>query len=105
FEITAATPRRPRMDKDELRRFAKRFRDRHFTAGPQQKPKLGLPVLNAARHYRAVFGAAERARRDLAAAVAARHPDPTTALAALNHLADTFNLPPFTRDDLAPHGG
>jgi hypothetical protein len=88
------------MHEDDLKRFGKRFKAQHFAPQPRQRPKLGLRVLNAARHYRAAFEAAEKARRELVATVVDRHSEPTVALAALNHLADTFNLPPFTDDDL-----
>ena len=93
------------MDSDELARFAKRFRSGDFTALPKQPPKLGLSVLTAARQYKDAFAAAEAARRELVAQALRRLPEPREALAALNYLADSFHLPPFTEDDVAAAGG
>jgi hypothetical protein len=88
------------MDRDELRRFAKRFQDRMTFARPPQKPKLGLPLIETARRYQEAFTAAEIARRELAAHAVRRCPDPAEALDALNYLAQSFGLPPFTEDDV-----
>ncbi len=92
------------MSPDDLERFARRFAHPSFSAKPKQAPKLGLSVLQAARAYRAAFEAAESTRRSLVAEVLRRHPDPPTALDALAYLADSFDLPPFTRDDLTRGG-
>jgi hypothetical protein len=54
-----------------------------------------------ARQYRELLDAAGEARRTLVAAAVRRAADDQAALAALNHLADSFNLPPFTDDELA----
>jgi len=91
------------MDRDELRRFAKRFQDRMTFASPPPKPRLGLPLIETARDYRAAFEAAEAARRKLAAAAVRRSPDRADALEALNYLAQSFGLPPFTEDDVTRH--
>ena len=89
------------MDDNTLHRFAPRFRACDLAARPKQAPKLGLPLLKAARQYRESLDAADSFRRDLIAAALNRSGDPETALAALNHLADCFQIPPFTEDDLA----
>lgn len=94
------------MDPDELERFARRFRNRaSFQAKPPQKPKIGLPLITAARNYKEAFDAAEAARRQMAAEAQKRCPDRKTALAALSHLAESFGLPPFTEDDIDRAGG
>lgn len=94
------------MDPDELRRFARQFQDRMtFAARPRQRPKLGLPLLTASHHYRAALDAATVARRELVAKTLERTPDAQAALDALNLLADSFGLPPFTEAEVNQEDG
>ena len=71
------------------------------TGTSKHRPKVCLVAIKAARQYREVLDAAGESRRALVATAVERAADSRAALAALNHLADSFNLPPFTKDDLS----
>jgi hypothetical protein len=89
------------MDSAELRNYSERLRDRMCqSAGPKRRPKMGLAAITAARAYKAAVDAAAEARRGLAAAAVDHSPDPNAALKALQYLAESFGLPPFTADDV-----
>jgi hypothetical protein len=75
--------------------LAPRFRDADFARRPSQTPRLGLPALKAARAYAAALTAAATSRDRLIAAAARRGGGTAETLAALNVLADGFDLPLF----------
>lgn len=89
------------MNDDILGRFFRRFRTDIAAARQRRKPKLGLPLLKAAGHYKAALDAAASARRDAVAVALGRCDNADDALAALNYLAESFGVPAFRRDDLA----
>ncbi|HEY1380846.1 MAG TPA: hypothetical protein VGF55_28855 [Gemmataceae bacterium] len=88
-------------DQPHAWQLAPRFRESDFVARPQRPPRLRLPALKAARAYHAARAAAAEARGRLVEEVLRRADSPAEALAALNHLAESFGLPPFTAADLA----
>jgi hypothetical protein len=89
------------MDQDE-QQPRRHFRDRMAETGTSKyRPKVCLVAIKAARHYREALDAAAAARRALVETAVQRAPDRRAALDALNHLADSFRLPPFNLDEVA----
>jgi hypothetical protein len=89
------------MDRDETRPPHRHFRNRMTETGmSRHRPKVCLVAIKAARQYREALDAANEARRALIAATVRRAPDARAALAALNHLADSFQLPLFADEEL-----
>jgi hypothetical protein len=76
--------------------MAPRFREADFVRRPAPTPRLGLSVLKAARAYAAALTAAAAGRDRLIATAARRGGCAGDTLAALNVLADSFDLPQFT---------
>jgi hypothetical protein len=90
------------MDRDETHLPHRHFRDRMAETGASRhRPKVCLVAIKAARNYREALDAAAEARRALIEATVHRAPDDRAALAVLNHLADSFQLPPFADAELA----
>lgn len=90
------------MDQNDARPHARHYRDRMTDTAPSKhRPKVCLGAIKAARHYQEVLAAAEAARGDLVELAVRRGADRRAALAALNHLADSFGLPAFTLKDVA----
>jgi len=84
------------MDQNETRP-PRHYRDRMADTGrSMHRPKVCLDAIKAARHYQEVLVAAEAARLELVELAVRRAADRRAALAALNHLADSFGLPEFT---------
>jgi hypothetical protein len=86
---------------DPWNRFAPRFGMDGLEARPRQRPKLGLPLLKAARQYRDALDGSASDRRDLIAAALGRCGSAAAALHALNELAASFGLPAFDEAELA----
>jgi hypothetical protein len=84
------------MDHNETRP-PRHYRDRMAETGhSMHRPKICLSAIKAARHYQEVLAAAEAARVELVEMTVQRAPDRRAALAALNHLAESFRLPDFS---------
>jgi hypothetical protein len=90
------------MDSNDARPHARHYRDRMTdTAQSKHRPKVCLGAIKAARLYQEALLAAALARGDLIELAVRRGADRRAALAALNHLADSFGLPPFTTAEVA----
>ena len=77
---------------------SKRFHDDMLK--PKKRPRLGLPILVAARDYKKKAIAAVEARRELVAEVLRRTEDRVTALETLQLVAKEFGLPDFTDSEI-----
>jgi hypothetical protein len=89
------------MDQNDIRPPG-HYRDRMAETGHSiHRPKVCLGAIKAARHYQEVFVAAEAARIELVKLAVERAADRRAALAALNHLADSFGLPEFIFSEVA----
>jgi hypothetical protein len=75
------------------------------TATSKHRPKVCLVAIKAARQYREALDAAAATRRALIETAVQRAADRRSALAVLNHLADSFQLPPFTLKELVAETG
>jgi hypothetical protein len=90
------------MDTNDARPHARHYRDRMSdTACSKHRPKVCLDAIKAARHYQEALAATAVARGELVEIAVRRGADRRAALAALNHLADSFRLPEFTREEVA----
>jgi len=89
------------MDTNDARPHARHYRDRMSdTAVCKHRPKVCLVAIKAARHYQEALTAAAAARGELVEVAVRRGADRRAALAALNHLADSFGLPEFTGEEV-----
>ena len=78
------------------------YRDRMAETGhSKHRPKVCLEAIKAARRYEQSLLAAEAARVELVELAVRRAADRRAALAALNHLADSFGIPHFTFQEVA----
>jgi hypothetical protein len=85
------------MDYNDFPRPARHYRDRMAETGTcRHRPKICLTAIKAARAYQEALAAAAAARAELVELAVTKAADRRSALAALNHLADSFKLPPFT---------
>jgi hypothetical protein len=90
------------MAYDDARPHGRHFHDRMSDTGcSKHRPKISLGAIKAARRYSEALAAADAARADMIAVAVRKAPDRWAALAALNHLADSFVLPPFTVAEVA----
>jgi hypothetical protein len=84
------------MDHNDTRPH-RHYRDRMTETGhAMHRPKICLSAIKAARRYHEAVAAATASRAELVEVAVRRAADRWAALAALNHLADSFGLPPFT---------
>ena len=82
------------MDQNDARPQGRHFHDRMADTGcSRHRPKVCLSAIKAARRYQEAVAAAEAARVDLVEVAVRKGADKWAALAALNHLADSFGLP------------
>jgi hypothetical protein len=90
------------MSDHGARPHGRHFHDRMAETGcSKHRPKISLGAIKAARRYHEALAAAEAARAELVAVAVRKAPDHWAALAALNHLADSFILPPFQIGEVA----
>jgi hypothetical protein len=90
------------MDTNDARPQSRHYRDRMTDTAPcKHRPKVCLVAIKAARHYQEALAAAALARAELVEIAVRRGADGRAALAALNHLADSFGLPHFTSEEVA----
>ena len=90
------------MDSNDARPHARHYRDRMTDTGhSKHRPKICLGAIKAARSYQESLVAAEAARGELIKLALSRGADRRAALVALNHLADSFNLPAFTLKEIS----
>jgi hypothetical protein len=93
------------MDRNDTPFPARHYRDRMAETGcSKHRPKICLGAIKAARHYQEMLAALGAARADLVELAVRRAADQRSALAALNHLADSFGLPAFNMTDIAATG-
>ena len=90
------------MDQNDARPHGRHFHDRMAETGcSKHRPKVCLGAIKAARRYQEALAAADAVRGDLVAVAVKKGADRWAALAALNHLADSFGLPSFSFAEVA----
>jgi hypothetical protein len=90
------------MSDHGARPHGRHFHDRMSETGcSRHRPKISLGAIKAARRYHEALAAADAARAELVAVAVRKAPDRWSALAALNHLADSFVLPIFQFGEVA----
>ncbi|HEX4589558.1 MAG TPA: hypothetical protein VH120_06495 [Gemmataceae bacterium] len=94
------------MDQNGARPHGRHFNDRMAETGcSKHRPKVCLSAIKAARRYHEAMAQAEADRVRLIDVAIRKAPDRWAALGALNHLADSFGLPPFTFAEVAAAAG